>query len=157
MSVARDSGDRNGRIPPAGAGYRVVAVEGPCIVTDKGCCCVAPLTYYNDPARPPVDEATWEAMRQAVIAFPGLWEAARELLGACLRARIALTYHNLLGPKELLEESIAKAVGLGLGIDSLRPQDTPPPTGYVDPETLAEEHDGFETDTHDLGGEGGGA
>jgi hypothetical protein len=73
-----------------------------------------PVRYDPNNGMPAVSEATWTRMVEAMVGYPALWDITQELLLACERARIAFRYHALLGPAELLEESITKAIALGL-------------------------------------------
>jgi hypothetical protein len=105
------------RLPAAAApGYRVLLIEGQHVLTDKGAVVISPVAHHDEPA---ADRATLAAVRDAVVAFPALHEVANELLQACLRARIALRFHGLLGPAELIDESIAKALRAGLSSPSV--------------------------------------
>jgi hypothetical protein len=60
--------------------FKVLKVDGPNLVTDKGGICLAGFQYADGGKTRPVDDETWSRMRSLFIAAPGLLKALKDLL-----------------------------------------------------------------------------
>jgi hypothetical protein len=59
--------------------FKVIKVDGPNLVTDKGCVCLAPFQYADGGKSRPVGTEDWRAMRALFLGAPRLLEAAKAL------------------------------------------------------------------------------